>query len=102
MKLRIFVAEFEASLVYRVSSKDSQGSTEKPCLKKKQQQQQQNLCSCGKSQAGIAGCASSGLDKDPVFPNKVSTSFKAFPDCKRGAVSQGEEVQCRVVFGDLK
>jgi hypothetical protein len=30
------ISEFEASLVYRVSSKDSQGYTEKPCLGEKQ------------------------------------------------------------------
>jgi hypothetical protein len=29
------ISEFEASLVYRVSSRYSQGYTEKPCLKKK-------------------------------------------------------------------
>jgi hypothetical protein len=28
------ISEFEASLVYRVSFQDSQGCTEKPCLKK--------------------------------------------------------------------
>jgi hypothetical protein len=40
------ISEFEASLVYRVSSRNSQRYTEKPCLetkqnKTKQQQQQQ-------------------------------------------------------------
>jgi hypothetical protein len=29
------ISEFEASLVYRVSSRDSQGYTEKPCLGEK-------------------------------------------------------------------
>jgi hypothetical protein len=35
-----WISEFEASLVYRVSSRISQGYTEKPCLKNKQTNKQ--------------------------------------------------------------
>jgi hypothetical protein len=40
------ISEFEATLVYRVSSRTAEGYTEKPCLekkKKKKQQQQQRF-----------------------------------------------------------
>jgi hypothetical protein len=35
------ISEFEASLVYRVSSRTARGYTEKPCLEKQTNQQQQ-------------------------------------------------------------
>jgi hypothetical protein len=35
------ISEFKASLVYRVSSKDSQSYTEKPCLKKKKKKKKE-------------------------------------------------------------
>jgi hypothetical protein len=36
------ISEFEASLVYRVSSRTSQGYTEKPCLEKDKNKIKQN------------------------------------------------------------
>jgi hypothetical protein len=33
------ISEFEVSLVYRVEFQDSQGYTEKPCLKKQKQKE---------------------------------------------------------------
>jgi hypothetical protein len=35
------ISEFEASLVYRVSSKDIEGYTEKPCLEEKKKKRKE-------------------------------------------------------------
>jgi hypothetical protein len=35
------ISEFEASLIYKVSSRTARAKTEKPCLEKQQQQQKQ-------------------------------------------------------------
>jgi hypothetical protein len=37
-----WISEFEASLVYKVSASDNQGSTEKPCLEKNQNKTKTN------------------------------------------------------------
>jgi hypothetical protein len=52
------ISEFEASLVYKVSSKDSQGYTEKPCLEK--QNKTKNILARKRQTWGIVAPSASG------------------------------------------